>query len=139
MALFDYSGVKSFSATLEVEDPGTCAIVAHGYYSVGKGLKIPADYYMIIKTVMGQSTVLSWGPVDGCPELPGGFDLSVKSFRYKEAGVNREINMFLNDSMHFIYEAAAIEIEAAFENLPQNYNFAATLEYTINDEKTGDA
>lgn len=139
MPLFDYSGVKSFEATLAIDDPGNCAIVAHGYYPVGKGIKFPGDYYMIIKTIMGQTTFLIWGAMTDMPELPHGFDLTVKSVKYKEATIAREISLFLNDGMHFIYEAVEISQDEAFEHLPQDYNFASTLEYVIDDEKAGKA
>jgi hypothetical protein len=56
--IYDYSGTKTFTASLEVDDPGNCAILANGYYPVGKGLKLPGDYYMIIRTVDGITTVL---------------------------------------------------------------------------------
>ena len=44
--IYDYSGTKTFTASLVVDDPGNCAICANGYYLVGKGIKLPGDYYM---------------------------------------------------------------------------------------------
>ena len=126
--LYDYSGVKSFSATLEVDDPGNCAILANGYYPVGKGLKLPGDYYMIVRTVDGITTVLKWGAVTDLPDLPSGYSLDVKAFKYKESSIHREIQLFLNDGQKFIYEAKVISREDALAQTPKDYNYVATLE-----------
>ena len=57
--IYDYSGTKTFTASLVVDDPGNCAIVAHGYYPTNvKGIKLPGDYYMIVRTIAGQTTII---------------------------------------------------------------------------------
>ena len=126
--LYDYSGVKTFSATLEVDDPGNCAILANGYYPLGKGLKLPGDYYMIIRTVDGVTTVLKWGAITDLTELPNGFSLDAKSFKYKESSIHREIQLFLNDGQKFIYDAKVIDRDEALTHTPKDYNYVATLE-----------
>ena len=128
MAIYDYSGTKTFTASLIVEDRGNCAIVANGYYPVGKGLKLPGDYYMIVRTIAGQTTIIKWGAMTDLTELHSGFSLDVKSFKFKEASIDREVSLFLNDGQKFIYDAKVITEDEAFENLPKDYNFAATLE-----------
>ena len=126
--IYDYSGTKTFTASLEVDDPGNCAILANGYYPVGKGLKLPGDYYMIIRTVDGITTVLKWGAVTDLPDLHSGYSLDVKSFKYKETSIHREIQLFLNDGQKFIYDAKVITKDEALANTPKDYNFVATLE-----------
>lgn len=127
MAIYDYSGTKTFTASLIVEDRGNCAIVANGTYFIGH-ISFPGDYYMIIKTVAGQTTVLKWGPITDFTELPNGFGLDIKVFKFKESTIDREINLFLNDGKKGIYEAKTITMDEAFENLPKDHNFVATLE-----------
>lgn len=56
--IYDYSETKTFAASLVVDDPGNCAICANGYYPVGKGVKLPGDYYMIVRTIDGVTTIL---------------------------------------------------------------------------------
>ena len=56
--IYDYSGTKTFAASLVVDDPGNCSICANGYYPVGKGVKLPGDYYMIVRTIDGVTTIL---------------------------------------------------------------------------------
>ena len=128
MAIYEYNATKTFTAALEVDDPGNCAICAHGYYQIAPGIKMPGDYYMIFKTIMGQTTLLKWGPVTGMPDLPGGYSVSVTEFKYKESTIDRNIKLMLNDGLKFIYEAAEVKEDEAFAHLPKDYNFAATLE-----------
>ena len=126
--IYDYSGTKTFTASLVVDDPGTCAICANGYYPVGKGVKLPGDYYMIVRTIDGITTILKWGAVTELTELVSGYSLDVKQFKYKEASIHREIQLFLNDGQKFIYEANVIDIDTALEKTPKDYNFVSTLE-----------
>ena len=127
--LIDYSGTKTFEATLVVDDPGNCAVKAEGYYPVAKGIKMPGTYYLIIKTVMGTTKVLKWGAIaDPDGELPNGFDLNFKSFQYKEASILRELSLFLNDGTKAIYDAEVITIDDALNALPQDYNYVSTLD-----------
>ena len=126
--IYDYSGTKTFTASLVVDDPGNCAICANGYYSVGKGIKLPGDYYMIVRTIDGVTTILKWGAVTELTELASGYSLDVKQFKYKEASIHREIQLFLNDGQKFIYEAKVIDIDTALEKTPKDYNFVSTLE-----------
>jgi hypothetical protein len=126
--IYDYSGTKTFTASLVVDDPGNCAICANGYYPVGKGIKLPGDYYMIVRTIDGMTTILKWGAVTELTELVSGYSLEVKQFKYKEASIHREIQLFLNDGQKFIYEANVIEIEEALKFTPKDYNYMATLE-----------
>ena len=126
--IYDYSGTKTFTASLVVDDPGNCAILANGYYPVGKGLKLPGDYYMVIRTVDGITTILKWGAVTDLPDLPSGYNLDVKAFKYKESSIHREITLFLNDGQKFIYDAKVIDREEALAQTPKDYNYVATLE-----------
>ena len=126
--IYDYSGTKTFTASLVVDDPGNCAICANGYYQVGKGVKLPGDYYMIVRTIDGVTTILKWGAVTELTELVSGYSLDVKQFKYKEASIHREIQLFLNDGQKFIYEAKVIDIDTALEKTPKDYNFVSTLE-----------
>ncbi len=126
--IYDYSGTKTFTASLAVDEPGNCAICASGYYQAGKGIKLPGDYYMIVRTIDGMTTILKWGAVTDLTELASGFSLDVKQFKYKEAAIHREIQLFLNDGQKFIYSARVITIDEALEQTPKDYNFVATLE-----------
>ena len=130
MSIFEYSATKTFTSVLEVEDIGNCAICANGYYLVGKGLKFPGDYYMIVRSVDGVTTVVKWGAVTDLPNLVSGYSLDVKQFKYKESSINREIQLFLNDGQKFIYEAHVIDENEALKFAPRDSNYVATLDRT---------
>lgn len=125
--LIDYSVQRTFDATLVLEDPGNCAILCHGEYRDGKFV-CPADWFMIIKTIMGITTIIKWGPIEpGIVELPGAFSLNVKRMNYKELAIKKDITQFINDPAKAITAAEVIEEDVAFEKLPKDYNYAATL------------
>jgi len=130
MSIFEYSATKTFTSVLEVEDIGNCAICANGYYPVGKGLKFPGDYYMIVRSVDGITTIIKWGAVTDLPNLVSGYSLDVKQFKYKESSINREIQLFLNDGQKFIYEAHVIDEDEALKFAPKDSNYVATLDRT---------
>jgi hypothetical protein len=62
------------------------------------------------------------------PDLHSGYSLDVKSFKYKETSIHREIQLFLNDGQKFIYDAKVITKDEALANTPKDYNYIATLE-----------
>ena len=55
--LFEYSATRTFTETLEISDPGNCAIHGEGSFRDGK-ITFPGDYYLIIKTVMGKTSLI---------------------------------------------------------------------------------
>ena len=128
--IYDYSGIKTFTESLVVDDPGNCAIIAKGYYPIAKGIKFPGDYYMVVRSVEGITTIMKWGAVTDLQGLPNGYSLDIKSFKHKESTIHREIQMFLNDGQKFIYEAKVISKDEALANTPKDTNFIATLERT---------
>ena len=126
--LFDYSATKTFNQTLQIDDPGNCAIHGEGSFRDGK-VTLPGDYYMIVKTVMGKTTFIKWGPI--MPDidlLPNTFKLEVKTSTYKEATIAKEIQSFINDGFKNIQNATEILPEEAFEFLPHEDNYNATLD-----------
>lgn len=126
--LFDYSATRTFTQTLQIDDPGNCAIRGEGTYRDGK-VTFDCDYYMIIKTVMGKTTFIKWGPIEPDFErLPNTFKLEIKTAPYKEATIAKEIQSFINDGFKNIQNAVELLPEEAFEYLPQEINYNATLE-----------
>ena len=126
--LFDYSENRTFNQTLQIDDIGNCAIHGEGSFRDGK-ITLPGDYYMIVKTVMGKTTFIKWGPLMPDLELlPNTFKLEVKTAAYKEATIAKEIQSFINDGFKNIQEANEILPEEAIEFLPQEINYNATLD-----------
>ena len=60
--------------------------------------------------------------------LPNTFKLVVKTATYKEATVAKEIQSFINDGFKNIQNAEELLPEEAFEFLPQEEHYSATLD-----------
>ena len=126
--LFDYSATRTFNQTLQIDDIGNCAIRGEGSFRDGRAV-FSGDYYMVVKTIMGKTTFIKWGPL--MPDfvaLPNTFKLEVKTAAYKEATVAKEIQSFINDGLKGIQEAEEILPEEALEFLPRELNYNATLD-----------
>lgn len=88
--IIDYSVQKTFNQSVDIVDPGNTAIMCTNE----KG----AEYYMILKTVMGQTSVIAIGPV--CSDIPmllPGFNIFYNKFEYKEKTIATTLNKFIND------------------------------------------
>ena len=126
MAIFDYQSVRTFENTLQVNDIGNCAIRGEGSYKDGK-IRFPGEYYLITKTIMGRTYIAKFGPIaPNIPGMPNTFSVSFKIVAYKEPTIEREINLFLNDSFASIENAEEILEQEAFDVYP-------SLEETFNN------
>lgn len=125
--LIDYSATKTFTQTLQLDDIGNCAIHGEGTFRDGK-TTLPGDYYMIVKTIMGKTTMLKWGPLMPDFEvLPNTFKLEIKTCPYKELTIIKEIQSFINDGLKNISEARELLPEEAVKFLPTEINYTETL------------
>lgn len=126
--LFDYSATKTFTQTLQIDDPGNCAIYGEGNFKDGR-VTLPGDFYMIIKTVMGKTTFIKWGPlIPDLDALPNTFKLEVKTAPYKETTIVKEIQSFINDGFKGIQTAEELSVEEAIKFLPSEPNYDAILD-----------
>ena len=88
--IFEYSVQKTFNETIDVADIGNTALRCHG-----KKLDF---YYIILKTVMGKTHVIKFGPV--MPDIDvlfNDFTVSYKKMDYKENLIEKEVDKFIND------------------------------------------
>lgn len=116
--IFDYNATRTFADTLQVDDPGNCAIRCEGIYYEGK-IPCYGEYYLITKTVMGKTSVLKFGPVVAdLPYALNSFDASFKQFKYKEATIEKEIKLFINDGKKGITKAEEVLDLDAFNAYP---------------------
>ena len=116
--IFEFNATKTFTDTLQIDDIGNCAIRCEGVMREGR-IKMPADYYMIIKTIMGKTGILKFGPVmPDMNEMLSTFDATFKKINYKEQSIEHEIDLFINDARKEITKAEAITEFEAFEAYP---------------------
>jgi hypothetical protein len=125
--LFDYSATRTFNQTLQIDDIGNCAIRGEGSYRDGRCI-FSGDYYLLVKTIMGKTTIIKWGPLQ--PDLlalPNTFKLEIKTTPYKEPIIAKEIQSFINDGLKGIHNAEELLPEEAVEYLPNTQSYTETL------------
>lgn len=105
-AQFEFNQQLMPQNLLEVEEVGDLCIEASnddGFY-----------YYLIIKTVLGESKIFAAGPViPEYDELVNGFNVSYNVTQYKEEKLIKTINTWLNDSKKKLTNASMVELSSA--------------------------
>lgn len=85
-------------------------------------------FYLLIKTIMGQSIIATCGPVlPGVEFLPSSFSISILKTPYNEARLKKIIDLFLNDKYRRIVEANEIDIEDAIEEFKDVKDYLRNL------------
>lgn len=109
--LIDFDLQKTYAQSIEVEDIGNCAIRCTN--------AVFDDYYIVIQTTMGKTSILSFGPILADADvIQEDFLLSFKKIDYKEKTIANEINKFVNDARKAIKQAEAISLEDALQAIP---------------------
>ena len=114
----DYFLETVVNGSLDVENVSNCAIEAND--------DLGNFYYLIIKTKMGVSNVLEFGPINE-------YDITGMAYqKYKRAEINEKklqkiIYDFLNNDLRKITQAQEISFDTAYEKYP------SLLEYMKKD------
>jgi hypothetical protein len=88
--VFEYSVQRTFNESIDVVDIGNTALRCHG-------AKLDF-YYIILKTIMGKTHILKFGPVmPDVDMLFNDFSVVYKKIDYKENLISTEVNKFIND------------------------------------------
>lgn len=114
----DYFLQTIVNGSLEIENVKNCAIEANddmGNY-----------YYLIIKTNMGISNVLEYGPVNKY-EISGTAYQKFKRAEINDIKLKKIVSDFLNNELRKITQAKEVPFEVAYENYP------SLLEYLKKD------
>lgn len=118
--LFEYSATRTFNETIDLVDIGNTAIrCIAGIY----------DYYMIIKTVYGKTSILTFGPTNpDFEELAEDFSVSYKKMDYKENKICKEITKYINNPYSEIERVEEIPEFEAWVNFPKIKELFENLE-----------
>jgi hypothetical protein len=109
--IFEYSVQKTFNETIDVLDIGNTALRCHG-----RKLDF---YYIILKTVMGKTHIMKFGPVTPDIDiLVNDFTVSYKKMDYKENLIEKEVDKFINDYKKDITLVEEIAEYEAWQDLP---------------------
>lgn len=109
--IFEFSVQKTFAESIDIVDIGNTALRCTN--------NMLDNYYIIIKTIMGKTSILKFGPI--CPDLEvllNDFSVSYKKFDYKETTISKEINKFINDFKKEINKIEEITEYEAWQDFP---------------------
>ena len=109
--VFEYSVQRTFNEMIDIVDIGNTALRCTNTEM--------CDYYIIIKTVFGKTSILKFGPI--CPDIDmliNDFSVSYKKLDYKEAAVGKEVDKFINDFKKEINAVEEITEYEAWQNFP---------------------
>lgn len=118
--IFEYSAQRTFNDSIDVVDIGNTALRC-------TNVKLD-DYYIILKTVMGKTSIIKFGPV--CPDIEvliNDFSVAYKKMDYKETSICKEIDKFINDfrkEINSIEEITEYEAWQAFPTVQQYFENA---------------
>ena len=110
--IFEYAVQKTFNETIDVVDIGNTALRCHG-----KKLDF---YYIILKTVMGKTHIIKFGPI--IPDLEvlfPDFSVNYKKIDYKENLIEKEVDKFINDYKKEITLVEEVTEFEAWQDFPQ--------------------
>jgi len=109
--IFEFSVQRTFNESIDVVDIGNTALRCTNNQL--------DNYYIIIKTVLGKTSILKFGPI--CPDLEtllNDFSVSYKKIDYKEPVICREIDKFINDFKKDIKTVEEITDYEAWKDFP---------------------
>ena len=109
--IFEYSVQKTFNESIDVVDIGNTALRC-------QGSKLDF-YYIILKTIMGKTHILKFGPV--MPDIDmlfNDFSVSYKKIDYKENLIEKEVDKFINDYKKEITLVEEITEFEAWQDFP---------------------
>lgn len=110
--VFEFSVQRTFNQSIDVVDMGNTALKC-----TNKSLD---SYYIIVKTVMGKTHIIKFGPVYPDEEtLLEDFFVSYKKIDYRESLVYKEIDKFINDYKKNIDTVEEITEYEAWQDFPQ--------------------
>ena len=101
---------------VEIDNPGNMALEACDDLGV--------YWFLVIRTLLGESEILSFGPLDIDSDTPlPPYTCSYEKFQYNQRKLNTAINRWLNDKDKALTSARVIEMEEAFTHIPDIYKF----------------
>ena len=107
---FEYLQRIVVEGELDVDNVGECVILANNDFG--------EEYYMIITTELGYTSILEYGPI--VPDIEGlqsTYNIKYTNFEYSQYKIEKAIDKFLNDGKRAITQARLVELEEIRENL----------------------
>ena len=110
--IFEYSVQRTFNEMIDVVDIGNTALKC----TSAKG----GIYYIILKTILGKTSIIKFGPVEPDLELLlDDFSVCYSKIDYKERSICKEIDKFINDFKKGITSVEEITEYEAWQDFPE--------------------
>ena len=110
--IFEFSVQRTFTESIDVVDVGNTALRCTS--------KTMNTYYILLKTVLGKTSIIKFGPV--CPDidmLQNDFSVSYKKIDYKENLIFKEVDKFINDFKKEIESVEEVTEHEAWQDFPE--------------------
>lgn len=118
--IFEFDQQPVFMQNINIEDIGNVALRCSN-----EKLR---EYYIVIKTYLGKTALISFGPLLGdVGALVDNMSLTFKKFDFKEYTIEREIEKFINDGRSMINKVEIIQEMEALAHLPSAETFLNSL------------
>lgn len=102
----EYAIIPAVGKELDIDDLGDLSIKATNAHG--------DEYYLVIQTVMGSTTLFEYGPAHpDLDTLPKSVRCSFDRIDFSEGKIIKRIERFLNEGNRFIEDAAVISKEEA--------------------------
>lgn len=107
---FEYLQRIVVDAELTIDNIGDCVVVCNN--------DLGEEFYLIIKTELGWTEVLEYGPyAPDFEQLPVNYSVKYSRFEFSQFKLERLIDKFLNDGKRAITQARVTELAEVYDNL----------------------
>lgn len=107
---FEYLKLVQAFDSIEIDDIGNTCVNALN--------DLGQEWFLIISTSQGWTTVIEFGPLSvDSDKLPGFFNYIMYSYEYKELKIQNTIDKFINNSKKMITQVQEVSKEFAKERL----------------------
>lgn len=112
--VFEYDLQTAYTQSIDIVDMGNMCLRCHKSSSMGD-----IFYYLCTKTVMGKTSLITYGPVVKETDIVlDGFLVNYKKFDYKERQIIKETKSFINDPKKEIFLVEEILESIFWEDFP---------------------
>ena len=119
--VFEFAVQRTFNESIDVVDIGNTALRCTNHR-----LDV---YYIIIKTVLGKSHIIKFGPMfPDTDVLLDDFFVNYKKIDYKESAICREIDKFINDFKKEVNTVEEVTEYEVWQDFPDIQRLFETIE-----------
>lgn len=116
METFEFNGEWLPQNLVDIDNTGNFALEAQN--------DLGMFWFLVVRTLLGNSEVLSFGPIDIDSDEPlSSYECSYNTDEYNERKLNKTIRLWLNDRVKHLIDARPVEISEALSHMPDMHTF----------------